>query len=121
MFLFRQARRPLFASLLCLQLLVFGGCREIYGFLFYSMGEPDPCDTGVNVYRGDTHFIERDFLLEDGTIDYEKWVSITDPALSPCDPLNNPVTEAAAPLVPVTPEPPAPAVPDSGDGVAPRL
>lgn len=81
-------QRALLTGGLCLQLVMGSGCQEIYNFLFDSMGEPDPCDAGVNVYRGDTHFIERDFLREDGTIDYEKWVAITDPSLSPCDPLN---------------------------------
>jgi hypothetical protein len=94
------------AAVLCLQLLGNAGCEEIYRFAFQSMGEPDPCDAGVNVYRGRTHFIERDFLREDGTIDYEKWVRITDPSLSPCDPLNTArerrVREAAR--LPIEPE-----------------
>ena len=86
--LLRHSRTLVRLSVLCLALLVNTGCREIYDYLFHSLSEPDPCDVGVNVYRGDTHFIERDFLREDGTIDYDKWVRITDPSLSPCDPLN---------------------------------
>ncbi len=104
------------AALLCLQLSLGAGCREIYGLIFHSMGEPDPCDAGVNVYRGDTHFIERDFLLEDGTIDYQKWVSITDPALSPCDPLNNRVPDTAPATNPVTGNPPLETSPSQPGG-----
>lgn len=85
------------------------------------MGEADPCDTGVNVYRGDTHFIERDFLLEDGTIDYQKWISITDPALSPCDPLNNRVPETAPPANPAQPIAPDAADPDAGTDIDPQF
>ncbi len=76
-----------YAALL-LVILPGAGCREISSLFFDRMTEPDPCDAGANVYRGETHFIERDFLREDGTIDYDKWLRITDPGLSPCDPLN---------------------------------
>lgn len=62
--------------------------QRTYSSLMNEMSEPDPCDPSFNIYVGETHFIERDFLKEDGTIDYEKWVRIADPQSSPCDPLN---------------------------------
>ncbi len=62
--------------------------KRTYSSLMNETSEPDPCDPSFNIYVGETHFIERDFLKEDGTIDYEKWVRIADPQSSPCDPLN---------------------------------
>lgn len=47
----------------------------------------DPCDPASNLYEGDKHYIERDFVNEDGILDYSKWFEVLDVRSSHCDPL----------------------------------
>ena len=54
----------------------------------------DPCDPATNVYLDGQHYIDSDYLNEDGQIDYKMWFEKSRPENSNCDPLkaskNNP-------------------------------
>lgn len=73
-------------------------CPFILAILGYSCGgeipnpfaKPspiDPCDPTSSVYEGEKHYIERDFVKEDGTLDMERWFEAKSVQSSPCDPL----------------------------------
>lgn len=54
-----------------------------------DMTREDVCDPAYNMYLGDRHFIERDFVTRDGNIDFNRYLEISKPQASPCDPLYN--------------------------------
>lgn len=56
---------------------------------FAGQTEIDPCDPAANFYDGRTHYIERDMIRDDGTLDYDRVIRASDPAESDCDPLRN--------------------------------
>ena len=47
----------------------------------------DPCDPAANVYMDGEHYIDRDFLNNDGQIDQRVWFEKSRPENSVCDPL----------------------------------
>ncbi|MBE7436879.1 MAG: hypothetical protein HS115_00375 [Spirochaetales bacterium] len=56
----------------------------------YFADEPtiDPCDPVANYYQpGGAHYIERDFVKDDGTLDYQRYFDSQKPGASPCDPI----------------------------------
>jgi len=55
---------------------------------FAKMTDIDPCDPASNVYEGDDHYVERDFINEDGELDYDRWFKSRKMSASECDPLN---------------------------------
>lgn len=64
-------------------------CQKIVALFQPEATPPDPCDPTTNVYYGETHFFERELVREDGTLDFERWMSLKeDPRSSPCDPLH---------------------------------
>lgn len=48
----------------------------------------DPCDPLSNVYKGEKHYIDRQFVKDDGTLDYGAMFKSDRVQSSPCDPLN---------------------------------
>jgi len=50
--------------------------------------EVDPCDPAGNVYINDRHYLDRDYVNEDGTLNYRKYFDNRGIQASPCDPLN---------------------------------
>lgn len=54
---------------------------------FRSKPTVDPCDPATNLYDDGKHFLERDYLTEEGTIDYKKLLEMNEIQKSPCDPL----------------------------------
>lgn len=65
-------------------LFLLAGC----GF-FNEPKDIDPCDPVKNYYDGKTHYIERDFVKEDGTLDYDLMFEKLDPEASPCAGIRN--------------------------------
>tara|TARA_Y100001937_G_scaffold128452_3_gene205160 strand:+ start:429457 stop:429942 length:486 start_codon:yes stop_codon:yes gene_type:complete len=49
-------------------------------------GEPsmDPCDPAHNYYEGDRHYISRDYVQEDGTLDQQKMLEALRPGYGDC-------------------------------------
>lgn len=79
--------RRLLISLLLIAALPLGGCKE-FEQLFLAQDEPmKPCDPTYSTYHGYVHFIERDFLTRDQTLDYRKWFESNQVEASQCDPL----------------------------------
>ena len=77
----RQAR--LIFPLLLILLASLPSCDLIFG-------EPtmDPCDPAHNYYEGDRHYIGRDYVQEDGTLNQEKMLDALRPGYGGCaDPL----------------------------------
>ena len=104
---------PRLAFILAL-LTLLPACRE-FEQAFLSEETPiDPCDPTSSTYDGYVHFIERDFLTEDGTLDYRKWFEASRAESSDCDPLrvrerqsaDLPPAPGVAPAPPAMPEPP---------------
>ena len=58
------------------------------GVIFEKPSELNPCDPVSNIYDGGKHYIERDFVKEDGTMDFNKWFEARKVQSSPCDPLH---------------------------------
>jgi hypothetical protein len=52
--------------------------------MFNEPSEIDPCDPIKNYYDGKTHYIEREFVREDGTLDYDLMFEKLKPESSPC-------------------------------------
>lgn len=53
-----------------------------------KMSEISPCDPIGNLYVGDQHYIERDYVTEEGRIDYKKYFRDRKIESSPCDPVS---------------------------------
>ncbi|MBX7058703.1 MAG: hypothetical protein K1X75_11615 [Leptospirales bacterium] len=81
-------RGLLLASLAAI--LICGNSCDIFHQIWSAgISDPDPCDAGVNVYDDNTHFFERDFVTDQGRVNYQRWFEIKDdPRTSPCDPLH---------------------------------
>lgn len=64
----------------------------------------DPCNPAFDFYEGDTHYFERDFVNEDGTMDYAKWFQSRELQSSDCDPLKRSKTgpKQTSPVLPAT-------------------
>ncbi|HBS05560.1 MAG TPA: hypothetical protein DEA96_11375 [Leptospiraceae bacterium] len=52
----------------------------------WIFGEPtmDPCDPAHNYYEGDRHYISRDYVREDGTLDQQKMLEALKPGHGNC-------------------------------------
>ncbi|MEQ8349982.1 MAG: hypothetical protein RH862_00760 [Leptospiraceae bacterium] len=52
----------------------------------WIFGEPtmDPCDPAHNYYEGDRHYISRDYVQEDGTLDRHKMLDAMKPGHGRC-------------------------------------
>ena len=48
---------------------------------------PSPCDPAASLYIKKQHYISRDFVTEDGTVDYARWFESRKLQSSPCDPV----------------------------------
>ncbi len=81
--LFRAAR----AVAVFTAVITGSGC-DVISNPFAPLEEIDPCDPAANTYSDKKHFIERDYLDEDGRIDYRKMFKNLDKRSSPCDPLH---------------------------------
>jgi len=55
---------------------------------FFETPVIDPCDPQVNLYINDKHYIDREYLKEDGRIDYQKWFENMSPESSDCNPVH---------------------------------
>ena len=44
----------------------------------------DPCDPAHNYYEGDRHYISRDYVREDGTLDQQKMLEALKPGHGNC-------------------------------------
>ena len=74
---------------LCLFFVFFStGCEQKWINPFEEDATIDPCDPTSSVYTGNRHFIERDFLKDDGTLNYRKLMQARDVGNSSCDPLH---------------------------------
>lgn len=92
---------------------------------------PSPCDPVANIYSDGQHFISRDYVTEDGTMDYARWFESRRIQASPCDPTSKATPKASVPVSPnptgtapvALPEPtdmpPAPAAKHSDSTVHP--
>ena len=118
-------RRTLLPLIFPAFLVCFSACREFEQAFMAEDTEIDPCDPTSSTYHGYAHFIERDFLSEDGTLDYEKWFEKRYPGASACNPIKNrkprlPGTEFTIPPVDTArppsaaPTPPAEPTPSAG-------
>ncbi|MCB1139957.1 MAG: hypothetical protein KDK23_14445 [Leptospiraceae bacterium] len=70
-------------ALFLITLAALPSCELIFG-------EPtmDPCDPAHNYYEGDRHYIGRDYVQEDGTLNQEKMLDALRPGYGGCaDPL----------------------------------
>jgi hypothetical protein len=48
----------------------------------------DPCDPAANLYdKEGKHYVDRDFLRDDGTLDYKRYFRMQASRETPCDPL----------------------------------
>ena len=53
-----------------------------------SSPRPSPCDPAASLYIKKQHYISRDFVTEDGTVDYARWFESRKVQSSPCDPVS---------------------------------
>ena len=67
---------------------LLAGC-ELIKPLMEETTEMNPCDPVANLYEGGHHYIERDYVKEDGTLDFNRWFKSRKVESSPCDPLKN--------------------------------
>ena len=80
-------------SLLILLLLsIFFHCDHPIKYFRFLPGlalqsKIDPCDPASDVYMDGTHYIDSDFLNEDGQVNYKLWFNKSRPENSECDPL----------------------------------
>ncbi len=49
--------------------------------------KPNVCDPTSSLYIKDQHYISRDYVTEDGTVDYARWFESRKAQSSPCDPI----------------------------------
>ena len=54
---------------------------------FYEVEEIQDCDPVKNYFYNGQHYIERDYVKEDGTLDYKKYYESRRIQASECDPL----------------------------------
>lgn len=67
--------------------LMFPHCAYL-DLVFGEEPTLDPCDPVANYYQADgAHYIERDFVKDDGTLDYQRYFDSQKAGASPCDPL----------------------------------
>ena len=71
----------------CIAWMAFASCRDLKEGLWDEVTPPEPCDAASNVYLGERHFLDRDFVRDDGTLDYERYLRLREPRASPCDPI----------------------------------
>jgi len=82
--------------LLCLlTCLALSGCQRLKSMFAQGDNTLDPCDPISNHYEGDRHFIERDFVTEDRTIDYQRLFEADRIYNSPCDPIRGKIRQKA--------------------------
>ncbi len=73
--------------IIIVSVITVSGCDTYFWNPFAKPTPIDPCDPVTNIYEGEKHYIERDYLKEDGTLDYEKYFKSRESETSPCDPL----------------------------------
>ncbi len=63
--------------------------KEFY-YTFFPIEEFHPCDPVLNYYENNKHFFYKEYLKDDGTIDYKKLLESQKRLdQSPCDPLKD--------------------------------
>ncbi len=77
-------RKRIFSLLILLPLV---SCEELKSYFFSAPTPIDPCDPVSNMYEGRKHYIDRRFVKEDGTLDYDLWFQAREVQYSECDPL----------------------------------
>jgi hypothetical protein len=70
-------------GLLTLLLFFFIGCEEKH-----VIEDVEECDTMESYYEGGEHYINRNLITEEGTLDYKKQFEKSEPKNSKCNPVN---------------------------------
>ena len=69
--------------LLILFLFLFMGCEEKH-----IIEDVEECDTMESYYEGGEHYINREFVTEEGILDYQKQFEKSKSKNSKCNPVN---------------------------------
>ena len=70
-------------GLLTLLVFFFIGCEEKH-----VIEDVEECDTMESYYEGGEHYINRNFITEEGTLDYNKHFEKSESKNSKCNPVN---------------------------------
>lgn len=81
--------RRLAAAFFVLSVLSLPSCKKGKNPLkaLWATTQFDPCNPAFDYYEGDSHYFERDFVTDEGTLDTGKWLEQRSVQSSPCDPL----------------------------------